>query len=354
MSLVDAVAVVMFLAVILYAVFGGADFGSGVWDLVAGRGERGGRLRRLVDHAIGPVWEANHVWFVFVLVVLWTGFPEAFAAIVRAVAVPLWLAGLGIVMRGAGFAFRKFAPTFGWARVAGVLFATSSLITPFFLGTIAGAVASGRVPLDGSAGLWSPWINPTSILGGVLAVCTCTFLAGVFLAADADGLGADDLAEWLRRRSLAMGVVTGALALAGIVPLAVDAETLFDGLTGRGAVMIAASGAAGVATLVLLTRSRLRAARGAAVIAVASVVAGWGLAQYPWMLVDRVELDDVATEPATLWGLLVAAGLAAVLVVPPLVYLLVLADRNEVGTEPGSGQAGRSSSAAMRSARLGR
>lgn len=333
MSVVDLVAAVMFLGVVLYAVFGGADFGSGVWDLSAGNAERGGRLRRLIDHAIGPVWEANHVWLIFVLVFLWTGFPTAFAQLMRTLAIPFWLAGLGIVLRGAGFAFRKFSPSLKWARLAGAVFAASSLITPFFLGTIAGGVASGRVPAEGTGDLWTSWLNPTSILGGVLAVLTCTFLAGVFLAADAAGLGAPRLADRLRRGSIAVGVATGVVALVGVVPLAIDAETLFDRLTGRGAPLVALSAIGGVATLALLRTARLRAARATAVVAVGSIVVGWGVAQYPWVLVDELHLDDRAADDNILWGLVVAFGLAGVLVVPPLVYLLFLADRNEVGVE---------------------
>ncbi|MEZ5247238.1 MAG: cytochrome d ubiquinol oxidase subunit II [Acidimicrobiales bacterium] len=333
MSLVDAVAAAMFLAVVLYAVFAGADFGSGVWDLGAGDAKKGGRLRRVIDHALGPVWEANHVWLIFVLVFMWTGFPDAFAQLMRTLAIPFWLAGLGIVLRGAGFAFRKFSPSLRWARVAGVMFAASSLMTPFFLGTIAGGVASGRVPAEGTGDLWSSWINPTSLVGGVLAVLTCTFLAGVFLAADAAGLDAPRLADSLRRRSLVVGAVTGVAALAGIVPLTADAETLSDGLVGRGAPAVVVSALAGLVTLVLLWRNRLRQARASAAVAVAAIVIGWGVAQYPWILVDEMHLDDHAAEPATLWGLIVASAAAGVLVVPPLVYLLVLADRNRVGVE---------------------
>jgi cytochrome bd ubiquinol oxidase subunit II len=337
MSLVDAVAAIMFVGVLLYSVFAGADFGSGVWDLAAGSADKGGRLRRLIDHAIGPVWEANHVWLIFVLVFLWTGFPEAFAQLMRTLAIPFWLAGLGIVLRGSGFAFRKLSPSLRWARIAGVIFAGSSLITPFFLGSIAGAVASGRVPAEGRGELWSSWLNPTSILGGVLAVLTCTFLAGVFLAADAEGLGAADLAEWIRSRAVLVGGVTGAVALIGIVPLALDANTLFDRLVGRGSALVVASGVAGGATLVLLRSSRLRAARLSAIGAVGSVVAGWGVAQYPWILVDEMRLDDAPAPGATLWGLVVAFALAAILVVPSLAYLFVLADRNRVGTEVSPG-----------------
>ncbi|MGI9606402.1 MAG: cytochrome d ubiquinol oxidase subunit II [Acidimicrobiales bacterium] len=332
MSWADAVAAVLFAAVILYSVFGGADFGSGVWDLTAGGTRRGAPLRRLVDHAIGPVWEANHVWLVFVLVFLWTGFPGPFAAVMRAASIPFWLAGLGIVFRGAGFAFRKYAPTLRFARAAGITFAAASLLTPFFLGTIAGAIASGRVPLDGSAGLWSPWLNPTSIVGGLLAVVTTTFLAGVFLTAEADRLGDRALTEELRAKTLVGAAAGGAVVLAGIPVLATDAPTLTDGLLGRALPLVLISAFAGAATIALLVRWRTREARLSATVAVAAVVAGWGVGQYPWLLVDTVEIDDGAGSTAALIGLIVATGVAALLVVPPLAYLLRLSDTNTLGS----------------------
>lgn len=334
MSAADVVAAVMFLAVILYAVFGGADFGSGVWDLTAGDARRGASTRRLIDHSIGPVWEANHVWLIFVLVFLWTGFPTAFAAMMRTLAIPFWLAGLGIVARGAGFAFRKYAPTLRWAQAAGVVFATASLITPFFLGTIAGGVASGRVPASGTGHIWSSWLNPTSILGGLLAVSTCTFLAGVLLTADAEKLGYHSLVAELRRKSLIGGLVTGLIVLGGIPVLIVDDRTLVDGLLGRGLPVVIGSAIAGLLTMYQLWRQQHRRARASAAAAVGLVVAGWGAAQYPWILVDELLIDDAAGAQATLVGLLIASLLAAVLVVPPLAYLFTLADSNRVGSAP--------------------
>lgn len=330
----------MFAAVILYAVFGGADFGSGVWDLTAGDAERGGRTRRLIDHAIGPVWEANHVWLIFILVFLWTGFPGPFASMMRTLAIPFWFAGLGIVARGAGFAFRKYAPTLGWAKAAGAVFAIASLTTPFFLGAIAGAIASGRVPAtapsDGSSpGLFAPWLGPTSLLGGFLAVTTCTFLAGVLLSADAQKLGDIELATELRNKSLVGGAITGIIVLAGIPVLITDDEVLVDGLLGRALPLVIISAAAGLGTMYLLLKHKLRAARATAAVAVASVVAGWGAAQYPWILVDQVTIEDGAGARSARIGLLVASGIAAVLVVPPLVYLFTLADQNRVGSASG-------------------
>src|SRR5690606_15251677 len=153
---------VLFLAVTIYCVFGGADFGAGFWDLVAGNAEQGRRPRALVDHAIGPVWEANHVWLIFTLVVLWSAFPEAFAAIGLTLFVPLTLAALGIVLRGASFAFRKTLLRDEERRPYGAVFASSSVIVPFCLGAVAGGIASGRVQAGETGDLWTSWLNPTS------------------------------------------------------------------------------------------------------------------------------------------------------------------------------------------------
>ncbi|MFD7024426.1 cytochrome d ubiquinol oxidase subunit II [Promicromonospora sukumoe] len=319
-----AVAMALFVGLVVYAVFGGADFGSGYYDLTAGGAARGAELRTEIDHSIGPVWEANHVWLIYVLVMWWTGFPTAFAAAMSTLIVPLLLALLGIVLRGAGFAFRKYSPTLSQARLYGALFAGSSLIAPFFLGTVAGAIASGRVPADGPGDRWSSWLNPTSLLVGVIAVACGTFLAGTFLTADATRTGHHRLADRLRRRTLLVGAVSGVLVLGSLVPIARDAPTLAEGLTGRAAPLIAASVVGGMAALVLLYRYRPRAARVSAVVAVASVVVGWGVAQYPWLLVDQMTIAQAAGAPATLRALLVVAALAGVVVVPPLVYLFRL------------------------------
>ncbi len=323
----DLVAAVLFLGVVAYALFAGADFGTGVWDLTAGDAERGGPLRTLIDRSIGPVWEANHVWLIFVLVYLWTGFPGPFASIMETLFVPFSLAGAGIVARGAAFAYRKMARSVPQARLYGALFASSSVVTPFLFGTIAGAVAAGRVPADGDGDRWTSWTGPTSLVGGTLAVLTCAFLAAVFLTAEA-GRGDDQtLTEACRRRALIAGVITGAAALVGILPLRSDAPTLFDGLTGRALPLIAISAGAGVTALWALLRRRHDLARAAAVAAVGSVVLGWGVGQWPWLLVDEVEVEAGAGASTTLWALLVTFGIAAVLVVPSIAYLYWLTQR---------------------------
>jgi cytochrome bd ubiquinol oxidase subunit II len=327
MSLGTVVAAIMFIGVIAYAVFAGADFGCGVWDLTAGGPKRGGPMRSLIDDSIGPVWEANHVWLIFVLVYLWTGFPSAFAAICETLFIPLTLAGFGIVLRGSAFAFRKFASTVANARFFGAIFATASVMTPFFFGVVAGAVASGRVPLDGSGDRWRSWATEASFVGGVLAVLTSAFLAAVFLTAEAARQGNADLVVACRRRALAAGALTGLAAVAGIIPLDDDAPRLFDRLTGVALPVVLLSAAAGLASLLLLWRDQPKLARASAVVAVAAVVAGWGVAQYPWILVDAARIDDVAGARPTLWSLVVVFALAAVTVLPALGYLYWLTQR---------------------------
>jgi cytochrome bd ubiquinol oxidase subunit II len=276
------VAVVLFLAVTAYAVFGGADFGAGFWDLVAGGARRGERPRATIDHSIGPVWEANHVWLIFIFVVLWTGFSEAYASITLTLFVPLTLAALGIVLRGSGFAFRKTVFRTRDRRNFGVAFALSSVLVPYCMGAIAGAVASGRVPENGVAGdPWDSWVNPTSVLGGVLAVVVGAYLAAVYLVWDARRLNDAVMVEYFRRRAIGAAVVAGVASAVGIFVLRADARYIFDGLTSRALPLVILAAAAGTASLVLLLREAARGARVAAVAAVASIVIGWGVAQWP-------------------------------------------------------------------------
>ena len=324
MSLADVVAAAMFIGVIAYALLAGADFGSGFYDLTAGGGVRGGELRALIDRSIGPVWEANHVWLIYVLVMWWTGFPAAFAATTTTLFIPFMLALAGIVLRGASFAFRKNSDSFAQARLFGAIFAGSSLIAPFFLGTIAGAIASGRVPAGGYGDPTGSWINPTSLVGGCLAATTCIFLAGVFLTADAARMRIPGLADQLRTRTLTVGVAAGAIVFAGLFPILHDATTLSHGLLGAGLPMLVVAALAGAITLILLYRRSYSIARVSAAAAVAAVVAGWGVGQYPWMLVDQLTINDAAGADVTLRGLLVVVALAVVIVLPALGFLLRL------------------------------
>ena len=216
MSSADAAAAVLWFGVTLYAVFGGADFGAGFWTLLAGGEERGKRPRALIDWAIGPVWEANHVWLIFVLVMLWTAFSEAFGAIMSTLFIPLCLAAVGIVLRGAGFAFHRVAGSSSGRRLSEGAFAVSSVITPFFMGTVAGAIASGRVPIGNAKGdPVTSWLNPVSLIIGVLFVATGAYLAAVFLVSDARRFGDPALERYFATRALGAAAVTGVVARRG-------------------------------------------------------------------------------------------------------------------------------------------
>jgi len=330
--LANVIVAIIWVGVLAYAVFGGADFGSGMWDLLAGDAERGAAARKRIDRSIGPVWEANHVWLIFVLVFLWTGFPGVFAAVMTALFVPFILAGVGIIFRGGAFVFRKSSSTLGQARFFGVLFASSSLITPFFFGAAAGALASGRVPLDGDVDPWTVWLNPTSVLGGVLAVGTCAWLAAVFLAADAARDNEPHLVDSFTKRALITGGVLGAVSLVGIVVLETDAVTLADGLERWGAPLVVLSAVGGVSAMWLLRQGRAETARVPATLAVVAIVLGWGVGQYPWMLVDQIEIADAAGADSTLWALIVAFLIAGVTAVPALIWMLRLTNDGDLST----------------------
>jgi cytochrome d ubiquinol oxidase subunit II len=319
------VAVVLLLAVTTYAVFGGADFGAGFWDLVAGGAARGARPRELIDHSIGPVWEANHVWLIFIFVVLWTGFPEAYASITLTVFVPLAIAAFGIVLRGSSFAFRKTVFRTRDLRNFGAAFALSSVLVPYCFGAVAGAIASGRVPAGGVAGdPVDSWVNPTSVLGGVLAVVVAAYLAAVYLVWDARRLGDATLAEYFRRRAVGAAVVAGVVALIGIFVLRDDARYVFDGLTARALPFVILSAICGTASLVLLLRDATRGARVLSIAAVAGIVISWGVAQWPYILPTSLEVSDAAAPSGTLATLVVATVLLLVIVVPGFSLLYVL------------------------------
>jgi cytochrome d ubiquinol oxidase subunit II len=321
----EAVAVVLFVGITAYALFGGADFGAGFWDLVAGGADKGRRPRAVVDHSIGPVWEANHVWLIFVLVVLWTAFSEAFGSIMLTLFVPLSLAALGIVLRGSSFAFRKEVYRTSSRRNFGAAFAISSVLVPFCIGAVVGSIASGRVPAGGVAGdLWDSWINPTSILGGVLAVTVCAYLAAVYMVWDARRLGDDEMVEYFRRRAIGAAIVTGLVAFAGIFVLYDDARYVFDGLTSRALPLVILSAICGVGSIVLLVRANHRFARFAAIGAVGSVVIAWGVAQWPYLLPQSLKVSQAAAPDPTLEAVLIVFVIAAIVILPSLGLLYVL------------------------------
>ena len=335
---VDLCLALLVVAVTAYAVLGGADLGAGLWDLTAGGAERGGRIRGLVERSMSPVWEANHVWVPFILVILWTAFPVFFGSVMSSLYVPLFLAGAGLILRGTAFALRGQAATINEARVLGAVFALSSVLVPFFLGASLGAIGSGRVPVGNAlADPVSSWLNATAIVVGVLAVATGAYLAAVFLAGDAVRAGLPDLEEAFRRRALGSAIVTGALAVGALPVLRSDARRLYDGLTsGGGAACVALSAVAGAVTLGLVWTRRYELARATSALAVTCVTVGWAFAQRPDLLPGRLTLEQAAASDATLDALLVSVAVGLVLLVPALVllYRLVLTGRLDQEFEP--------------------
>lgn len=305
-----------------YVLLAGADFGAGFWDLLAGSASSGAAQRRRIAESIGPVWEANHVWLIFALVVTWTGFPTVFAAIASTLYVPLIAVAFGVILRGSAFAFRGAVSELRLQRAFGAAFALSSVVTPFFLGTVAGAIASGRVPLGVARGdVITSWLNPTSILGGVLAVEVSAYLAAVYLTRDCERHHEEELALAFRFRALLMGVVTGVTALLGILVLKADAPRLFDGLTHRGLLLVVASILFGGLSLALLSLRRYVAVRATAALAVVAVLWAWGVAQYPDVLAGVITVSGAAAPEQTLLPLLVSLAIGSALLIPALVLL---------------------------------
>jgi cytochrome bd ubiquinol oxidase subunit II len=349
MSKADAAAAILWVGATFYALFGGADFGGGFWDLIAGGAERGERPRALIQRSLTPVWEANHVWLIFILVVLWTAFPEAFSAIFTTLYVPIALAALGIVLRGAGFAFRKSIEGLSGRRAAGATFAFSSVLTPFFMGTVVGAIASGNVPAAGNGDAFSSWLQPLPLLIGAMFVATGAYLSAVFLIGDARRAAEDDLERYFARRALGAAAVAGATAAAGLFALHSEARYVFNRLVDQGLPLVIFSALCGIALLTLLLRSLpvgrkpvyirgnrpigsvlMRPLAAGAVIA---VIWGWGVAQFPYLLPTSLRIDQAAAPEPTLNIVFIVFAIAAVLVLPSLGLLYVLSQRDLLESE---------------------
>jgi cytochrome d ubiquinol oxidase subunit II len=333
-----------------YTVLAGADFGAGLWTLLAvGRSADARRIRDEARHAMGPVWEANHVWLIFVLVIAWTAYPVAYGSITSTLAAPLLIAAIGIIFRGAAYALRGALDE---SRFAEYLFALSSVLTPFALGTAVGAIATGRVPVGNALGNpVTSWLNPASVLIGALAVVFSGYLAAVYLAADSQrhvmaagqvaaageiaadaggggGAGDGSLANAFRRRALAAGMVCGALALAGLLVMRNSGLNL---TRGAALALVCVSAAAGLATLLLCWWYRFGLARVTAALAVAAVVVGWAAGQAPRFLPGLTVVQAAASRP-TLVALIIAVVCGAVVLVPSLALLYTLYLRGRLDT----------------------
>jgi cytochrome bd ubiquinol oxidase subunit II len=350
MHLYEIPMICVLVGLALYAVLGGADFGAGLWQLAtlldrrsSAEGTRRATLiREHAHHSMGPVWEANHVWLIFVLTVTWTAYPTAFGAIASTLAVPMLIAGLGVVFRGAAYALRAGTAEPRELAHIDTVFALSSVLTPFALGAMIGAIASERVPVGNARGhQFSSWLNPTSALTGVLAVAISAYLAAVYLAADADRGGERELADAFRARALLSAFLAGAVAIAGLAVLHSDAHRIFTRLTdGPGLAGLIISVAAGLATVSLVVARRYAPARVSAALAVAGMIIGWALAQQPVFL-PHLTLQQAAAPHESLVLVLVAIAMGAAILFPSLGLLfgLLLGGRFDHAAPAASGAA---------------
>ena len=327
MTLADLLAGVIFVALNAYALLGGADFGGGVWDLFA-TGPRKQRQQQLIAEAIGPVWEANHVWLILAVVLLFTCFPPAFARLGTLLHIPLSLVLIGIVLRGSAFTFWRYGGTEDKElRHWGVLFAIASLVTPVLLGTTVGAIASGalgdagRGTGDGFVGTYvRPWLNPFTLSVGLFALVAFAFLAAVYLTLEAEDR---ELRADFRTRALGTGVALFGAAALALLLSARYAPLVRNGLifAGWAVPLHAFTAVAAITALAALARGAWRVARIVAAIQVSLILWGWGLSQYPYILPPDLTIGDAAAPAATLRLALGALALGAVVLLPSLAYL---------------------------------
>jgi len=317
-----AAAALLWLSLTAYAVLGGADFGGGVWDIFA-FGPRAHAQRQAVARAMGPVWEANHVWLIFMITGLFTTFPIAFSSLSVALYVPMTIALLGIVMRGAAFAFRAHGQeAVGPFSTWGIVFGGSSIIAPFFLGTAAAAVASGDIRIAGGqvvSGFGTGWSTPFAVVVGLLGVSLCAYLAASYLMVETEDN--PQLQSDFRRRALAASAVSGVLAMLGLLLAYAQVPRVWSELTGNGLPLLLLALINGPIALWGVWRIRPRIARYAVAAQVALVLWAWAAGQWPYLVPPDLTISTAAAPAATLQAWLVVIGVGMAFVIPSLAVL---------------------------------
>jgi cytochrome d ubiquinol oxidase subunit II len=320
------VAISLLISLILYAVTAGADFGGGMWDLLA-RGPRAADQRSAIAKAIGPIWEADHVWLILVVVILFTAFPPAFAAMMTALNIPISLMLIGIVFRGSAFIFRKYDSKADqvhsrWSN----LFGASSFFTPLVQGITLGALNTGQIRWeDGKVitGFFAGWLTPFAFICGAFALGLCAFLAATYMTVETEG--ERELQNDFRLRALWSGFALAPIALIAFFLARKGAPQIFDGLKQwSGMILIGCASAFAIAALASLWRRNFAVARIAAIGQTTLILAGWSLAQYPYLITPDVTILNSAAPAATLRFLVIALVLGAVSVFPSLVFLFYL------------------------------
>lgn len=324
MATVDILAAVMLAALVIYAVLAGADFGAGVWDLLS-RGARASAHRRALATAIGPVWEANHVWLIFLVVLLFTCFPAAYAAASIALFWPLHAILVGIVLRGAAFVFRSYgSPDASVQARWGHVFGASSAATPMLLGMCLGAVSTGTITADGTSPVVA-WLRPLPVAMGLLALVLCAYLAAVYLAWETDDAAVRDD---FRRRALWCWSAAGILSAVALALTYAEARHLWGGLTrGSGAFFVASGAALAPVSFWALRRGRLGVARVAGAAQVTVLLLGWGVAQWPYVIYPDLTIVNAASPAPTLRLVAIALPIGMALLAPSLWFLFAVFKR---------------------------
>jgi cytochrome d ubiquinol oxidase subunit II len=327
LTLATICAALIWFALIAYAVLGGADFGGGVWDLLA-RGPRAEKERAAIANALGPVWEANNVWLIFVIVLTWTAFPIVYAAVSTALFIPLTLALVGIVFRGAAFGFRSaYGRRIGAAQAWGYVFSSASVITPFLLGMVAGAIAGGDIRVRGQeviANYWTTWTTPFAFACGAFALGLCSVLAATYLTAEAQTNGDRQMLGVFLPRAILAGAVTAALGAIAALLARSEEPLLWDGLVGKALPLSLGAILVGLATASALILGRYRLARILVAAETALIIGAWGVAQYPYMVVPDLTVQNAASPASTLSLAIISSLLGMLILLPSLWYLFVI------------------------------
>jgi cytochrome d ubiquinol oxidase subunit II len=319
MDAAETVAGILWLSLTAYAVLAGADFGGGVWDLFAS-GPRAADQRTAVAEAMGPVWEANHVWLIFMITGLFTAFPVTFGVLGLALYLPFTIATVGVVLRGASFAFRAhgraaIGPLSPW----GVVFGIASVITPFFLGTAAAAVASGSIRAPHgqlASGFLTGWTTPLAIVIGLYALSICAYLAATYLMVENEDRPA--LLADFRRRAIATSFASGFFALLALGISSTEGPRLLQSVAGRGLPLFVLAVLNGPLALWAVWRWRPRIARVAVVAQVVFVLWAWAVGQWPYLVPPDLTISEAAAPAATLTALLDVIGIGALILMPSL------------------------------------
>jgi cytochrome d ubiquinol oxidase subunit II len=336
MSLPYILLSILWFSLIAYAAFGGADFGAGVWDMLA-FGPNAERQHQLIDRALGPVWETNHVWLVFLVVGLFSAFPSAFGALCIVLFVPLTLSLIGNVLRGAAFVFRTHGLRRGrpalqiWTRV----FSFASIITPFFLGVAAASVASGQIHIRQSnlqTNLGSLWLTPFALTIGFMAITLCATLAAIYLTVEAANDKDIELAEAFRLRGLIAGALTALLGALGLFLSVKEAPILWQGMLNHALPLVIATMLIGLATAVTLFLRYYRIARVLIVAETAFLLGSWGVSQIPYLVPPDVTVESAAGASSTLLLLLIGIIIGMVIILPSIYFLFYIFKlKNSVG-----------------------